>query len=155
MTALEMRLLGYGLAAASVLWLLLVVKGWHDDAQKLPQVTQDFAVYRTAIEAGVKVRKEVSDGYEGELSALRASRDAAGPARVVRLCQPPTDVPAAPRGSGVDSGASPGAGPLPQVAGPDIGPKLYASADEADEVSAKLRACQSYAEKIKAWGSKR
>jgi hypothetical protein len=154
MTALEIRLLGYGVAAASLIWLFLVVKSWHDDAQQLPQVQKDFAVYKTAIETGATVRKEVSDGYEGEISKLKADRDAAGPARVVRLCSPSPVVPSAPRGTSGDPDATPGAGALPQVAGPDVGQRLYADADEADEMSAKLRACQAYARKVMDWAKR-
>jgi len=153
-TALEIRLIGYGVAAGLLLWLLLAVKGWHDDAVKLPQVQQDFAVYKTAVEEGAKVRKEVSDGFENEKAGLQARIDAAGPARAVRLCAPasPSVVPGATGGPVRDPGPATGAGVLPQEPGPDIGQRLYGDADKADVLSAQLRACQAYAAKVQAWG---
>lgn len=143
-----LRLLPYAIGGVVVIWLFLVVKGWHDDAQKLPQVQQEYAVYREGVETARKVRKEVSDEYEGELTGLRAARDAA-PARTVRLC-PSASVPSTPGTTGIDHGPASGTGVLPQEPGPDIGPRLYGKSDEADEVSARLRACQAFVRKITA-----
>lgn len=132
------------LGGLAIVWLGLIFKGWHDDAQKLPQVEKEYEVYRAQQETAAKVRKEVSGEYQAELSELRAGRK---PAPAVRLCPAPAPVPASGT-SGGNHGSAAGAGPLPQVPGPDIGHRLYSDADRADELSAQLRACQSFVRKL-------
>lgn len=147
-----LRFWPYLLGAIAIIWLGLLVKGWHDDAQKLPVVQGQFDVYRTATETAAKVRKEVSGEYQSELSTLRAGQRQPAPA--VRLCQSPvqadTGTPGGNHGaSTTDRELSQGAGSGAQ-AGPDIGRDLYQLADRADEVTAQLRACQSFVGKIAA-----
>ena len=140
----------YLLGAVIAIWLGLMVKGWHDDAQKLPVVERQFDVYRTATETAAKVRKEVSGEYQDELSTLRNQRP---PAPAVRLGSN-SPVQASSGAAGGDHGPSTADGQLSQgagsgaQAGPDIGSALFAIADRADEVSAQLRACQSFIGKI-------
>lgn len=134
------------------MWLGLVVKGWHDDSEKLDEVEQEYAVYRTGIETAAKVRKEVSDGFQSEIATLRANQR---PAPTVRLCQSPGSVPASGPAGG-NNGSSPSGWQLPKAderdhqEGPDIGTDLFGLADRADELSAQLRACQSFVGKLQA-----
>lgn len=87
--------------------------------------------------------EEASNGHQQELSRLRGAR----PSRVVRVCD------ASAGGNQVRDAQAPGGSPdgsatgglLPQGDGSrDIGPGLYAIADDADECSAKVRALQDW-----------
>jgi hypothetical protein len=150
---------------ACVLWIVLVLKGWHDAKQALPAVRaeRDAAIAETR-----RVRKDlageidrlesVNEDLLDEKEALRAQRDAI-PVRAVRLCRSPAEAGPAlardPAAAGRDDGAGAGARVLPPeagwdhpegpaVAGVDIGADLYALADEADELLAAHRALQAY-----------
>jgi hypothetical protein len=109
------------------------VHGWRQDALQLGAVRQEMV----ALKAAQAASQKASEGLQDELQNLRNTRK---PAPAVRLCKPAKPVP--PTGAGRD-GTAPGAGELPQEAGPDIGADLYGLADEADELAARLRACQA------------
>jgi hypothetical protein len=108
------------------------VNSWRQDALQLGAVRQEMVELKAAQAASQKA----SQGLQDELQNLRNTRKPAPP---VRLCKPAKPVPEA--GTGRD-GSAPGAGELPQEAGRDIGGDLYGLADEADELAARLRACQ-------------
>jgi hypothetical protein len=154
---LLLRFLPWILGGALALGLLLTINGWRKDAAQLPVVRQQFAVYQTDVETARRTRAEVSNEYQGELERLRADAGKR-PAPPVRLCQqPPAQVmPAAGTaggrdGPGTTGGQLPG-GTGPSVAegpGPDIGAELFALADRADRLSAQLRACQSFVDKVR------
>jgi hypothetical protein len=108
------------------------VNSWRQDALQLGAVRQEMVELKAAQEAS----QAASQGLQDELQNLRNTRK---PAPVVRMCKPAKPVPEA--GAGRD-GSTPGAGELPQEAGRDIGGDLYGLADEADELAARLRACQ-------------
>jgi hypothetical protein len=125
-----------GLAAAVLValgFLAWTVHGWHRDAQQLEAVRRDMA----ALQAAQAASQKASEGLQNELEELRSSRKPAPP---VRVCKPAKPVPQA--GAGRDDPAT-GAGELPKEAGPDIGADLYGLADDADELAARLRACQA------------
>jgi hypothetical protein len=109
------------------------VHGWRQDALQLGAVRQEMV----ALKAAQAASQKASEGLQDELQNLRNTRK---PAPAVRLCKPAKPLP--PTGAGRD-GTAPGAGELPQEAGPDIGADLYGLADEADELAARLRACQA------------
>ncbi len=137
-----------GIAAA---WLFVVVNGWRKDSIELPKVQQQYAVYREGVETAQRVREEVSSGFQAEIAALRANQR---PAPVVRLCQPAPVVPSDRTPSGSDgSGAAPGQLPpgtaADAVPGRDIGSELFRIADRADELTAQLRACQAFVERVR------
>jgi hypothetical protein len=108
------------------------VHGWHQDALQLAAVRQEMS----ALKAAQAASQKASEGLQDELQNLRNARK---PAPAVRVCKPAKSVPQA--GGGRD-GSAPGAGQLPQEAGENIGPDLYGLADDADELAARLRACQ-------------
>lgn len=87
--------------------------------------------------------EEASNAHQQELSRLRGNR----PSRVVRVCDSASgsnQVHDA-KTSGGPVGPTPSGGLLPQGDGSrDIGPGLYAIADDADECSAKVRALQDW-----------
>lgn len=85
------------------------------------------------------------ESYEAELAALRARNVPAGP---VRLCRErdPGRVPGGPTSGPADGGSA--GRELPIEAGKDIAVELYRLADEADEVSARLRALQEYSRAV-------
>jgi type II secretory pathway pseudopilin PulG len=109
------------------------VNSWRQDALELGAVRQEMA----ALKAAQAASQKASQGLQDELQNLRNTRK---PAPAIRLCKPAKPVPEA--GTGRDDSA-PGTGELPQEAGPDIGTDLYGLADEADELAARLRACQA------------
>jgi hypothetical protein len=109
------------------------VNSWRQDALELGAVRQEMVELKAAQEASHKA----SEGLQNELQNLRNTRK---PSPVVRMCKPAKPVPQARAGR---DGSTPGAGELPQEAGPDIGTDLYGLADEADELAARLRACQA------------
>jgi hypothetical protein len=109
------------------------VNSWRQDALELGAVRQEMVELKASQEASHKA----SEGLQNELETLRATRK---PSPVVRMCKPAKPVPEA--GAGHND-STPGAGELPQEAGRDIGGDLYGLADEADELAARLRACQA------------
>ena len=124
-----------GIAAFVILLLVsggLVVRGWHQDSLALDGARQELQSLKASQEAS----HAASKGLQDEIEKLRTARK---PAPVIRLHRCPDKVPGA--GAGRD-GSTTGAGELPQEAGLDTGP-IYDLADEADELAARLRACQA------------
>lgn len=134
--------------------LLVVVKGWHDKALRLPAVEKqrDTAIaakakYETDLTRELARTRTISQGLQDELQTIRGAARAQ-PAPVVRLCNRTVrrDLLAdRAAGPGADEAAAAG-GQLPETDGPgrDIGPELYAIADDADEIVASCRALQGY-----------
>jgi hypothetical protein len=161
--ALPWRLIGKGvlalMALACLLWIFLVLKGWHDDSQALPGVKverdkaqAETARVRTDLAGEVTRLNSVNEGLIRENEVLRAQR-AVLPVRSVRLCRPSPEARASagdPAAASGDHASAAGAGVLPQeagrglVQGPDIGADLYLVADEADDMLARYRALQEY-----------
>lgn len=125
---------GIAVVAIIIGWVGLTVNGWRQDSTKLVAVRQELSDVKAAQAASHKA----SEDLQGELQTLRDA--ARKPSPVVRMCKPAKPVPEA--GTERD-GAAPGTGELPQEAGPDIGKDLYDLADDADELAARLRACQA------------
>lgn len=142
MSGLELRLLGYGFAAVAGLGAWLWLADLRRDAASGRQAQRDLAVLQATVTERARHDADVQKGYQTELERLRAER--ARPARVIRVCDAAPAVPASggPAGQSDDPGT--GAGELPQAAGRDIGPALYAEADRADELAAQLRALQEW-----------
>jgi len=122
------------LAGAALLAYLI----WHDHhqtqrANRLARENVELEERASTAEANAAKAREASDAYQKRLAANRGARGAT-PVRSVRLCLGPERVPAT--AGGHDAAGSDG---LPEApgrdleAGPDIGPDLYALADEADE----------------------
>lgn len=151
------KAVGVLVVAAALTWAYATVARWRSDAAKLPAVeaARDAAIeyqeqYRTAMRAEITRVSRASKGYQDELTALRITA-LAQPARVVRLCRPagparPADRPAdaGPDGAAAATGVVPKATGSGVEQGPDIGPDLYALADEADRIVAQCRALQEY-----------
>lgn len=148
------RWVGFGIVGLCLLWLGLVLKGWHDDSQALPGVKAErdaaraeTAQVRADLTAEAFRLAKVNEGLSDENEILRRQRESV-PVRSVRLCpaaRPAEQAnPAAP--SGGDAAAT-GSGVLSPEAGPgpDIGPALFALADEADELLRRYRGLQEYA----------
>lgn len=148
LAAVPWRLIGYGIAVAALLALGWRVNQWREGFHaraaaeaRSEQIAKDAATTLATVTAQLRASYEASEGYQNELSTLRAART---PSRPVRVCR---DVPAAPSNRPTPGGpdaATPGAGALPQEPGQDIGPDLYGQADEADELAARLRALQEW-----------
>ncbi len=113
-------------------------------------LTATLASERAARAHELKIATEASHDYESRLQALSVAR-ADTPVQSVRLCRSPTGwVPApspAPSGTGPGSDAGhAGEAGSDLEAGPDIGPALYALADEKDE---ELARCASLIKWVK------
>jgi hypothetical protein len=143
------RILSAVAALALVGWGGYVVHGWRRDAAELPRVRTAFAAYQAEAARQFRIAYTASEGYHRELRHLRAAR-AAAPAPVVRLCLDPPE-PALVRraaGSGGVPATAPDAGvrsaedDRDRVPGPDIGPELFALADELDAFLAQCRGAQ-------------
>lgn len=150
-----------GLLAVVVLalavWAVSVVGRWRADAQELVAVRADLATAEGRLrdyEKRVQEYQHAQDSYESELATLHARNQAlvdAGRAVVpVRLCS--YTAPAVPGGPDFARGAAdaaartgvvPGTAGTGAVPGPDIGPDLRALADDADDIVARARLCQS------------
>jgi anti-sigma-K factor RskA len=155
------KLAGYVLAAAAISLLAWRVSVWREGYKALPaaqqalEASQALRVKEAAQWAAEAARiASVNEGLTNENETLRAVR-AATPVRSVRLCSSPAAARSvAPATTPAPSGneAPAGAGELQEaagrdlVAGPDIGPSLYALMDEADEVVKSCRALQGYVE---------
>jgi len=142
--------LGAGAAILALLiWAGLAVNGWRNDSLALANAearTAEIAQQaRDAMATLAEAHKDALDASQGLQNELQTLRDNRKPAPVVRLCREPR-VPTGPaKGAGAPGrdGSGPAAGELPQTLGPDIGGDLYGLADDADEVAARLRACQA------------
>jgi len=143
------------LAVAALGWR---VTRWHDAYEALPGVqsalereetceggSKCYARQRALQEAAGHATVVAVESYEAELAALRARNVPAGP---VRLCRErdPGRVPGGPTSGPADGGSA--GRELPIEAGKDIAVELYRLADEADEVSARLRALQEYSRAV-------
>lgn len=155
----KVDLVAWGLIAAGVLALGLVVKGWRDDSLELPRVRDQAkqlkdnyaALEKRQAENATKTEKHGHE-FDQAQDALNAGR---GHAPDVRVCLDHS-VPAsrvASRGSakpGDEASADPGV--VPQAAqrdpeeraGPNIGPELYALIDKADDVALVAQSCQGW-----------
>lgn len=143
---------------AGILAAVGVIAGvfaWKASIEKNALLELDLAIAeeqvieeRAAREDSDRARVE----YHDELAVLKTARDSQ-PARVVRVC---TSVPAAagdgvrdPAGSARTLGETAAAGGVPPAPGPDIGPELYAAADDADLDVAACRALYGLAKAFK------
>lgn len=139
--------------AAALVWV-----GWHYggreaerdlEAARLEWATAHLASVE-ALRAEQDEQRErsrvVEERYEQSKSELDDIRRNL-PARVVRLCRAATDrgqVPGVPAAPGGDAGAAGNDADLPGTAGPDIGGRLYAFADECDDNARRLEALQEW-----------
>ena len=148
MIDLPARTLAYAITVAALAlggWLLWhTVTGWRDDARKLPEVEMKLAATLAAQETARRIRAEVTQDYASEIQRLRDAA-ARGP-RVIRVCDAPSVPQPGAAPGGTDDPGAPG-GELPQAAGRDIGPALYAEAERADALAAQLRALQAWVKK--------
>lgn len=142
----------------AALGLALVWVGWHYGAAHERGAIEDERVAQLkatvvaveaarAEEAAARERStEVETRYEDaklELDRVRADI----PARVVRLCVAAGSqrhLPGVPAAPGVDHGASADQPDVSGTAGPDIGPELYALADQCDDAARRLSAAQEW-----------
>ena len=155
-TPATLKMIGFGLVIAAVLavmsWVGITVGGWRTEAAKVPGLKQDIAnrdATITEIQRQITVTTEASNGYQAELERLR--NVPASPIGPIRLCKPATasrvQVPASKPGPDEAPG---GGGPVPSADGesPDIGPALFALADDADRCSAQVRGLQEFSRKL-------
>jgi hypothetical protein len=141
------------IALGLLVWLGLIVKGWKDDATRLPlveqerdQVIADLAHYKTDLRSA----QEASNGYQTELATLRtvAARAPDSPVRLCPRARVPErrEIPAAGTGSPAAAASTGDVPPQPELPRErDIGPGLFDLADRADELSAQVRGLQEYA----------
>ena len=127
---------------------------WKHKADELPALHHQIAQLETdyaRLQADIARQSEESDraaqSYLDEVHRQQALA-AGSPVPVVRLCEPARTVylPAPARSPVRATPAAAPAGTLPPVAGPDIEidtRRLYDLADEADRISAQLRALLS------------
>ena len=158
--ALPWRLIGAAGLVAVVALMGWRVTRWHDAYAALPGL-RDALAREEACEEGSQcadrvaaltarhdaIAQEVAADYARELADI-AARPV--PVQPVRLCRPRgagrvSGQPAAP----APDGATPGAD-VPVEVGRDIAVELYRLADEADALSARLRALQDYSRAVSA-----
>lgn len=152
-----LRLIAAGAILAALAGFGLWLDGLRDEAAEARELRQELLTLREAyaqqleaIKADSAARDEAQRGYLDEIAKLRT---AAARVPVVRVCQPRADDPVMPAGQAITASAGKAtapAGVLPAGAasdsagGRDIGPGLARLVDEADEVSAQLRAVLAY-----------
>lgn len=139
--------------AAGLVWV-----GWHYggreaerdlEAARLEWATAHLESIE-ALRAEQDKQREVSRAVEVDYEKAKSELDDVRrnlPARVVRLCRSAAnqrDVPAVSVAAGVDAGAGAGAADDAREAGPDIGGRLYAFADECDDAVRRLEALQNW-----------
>lgn len=132
-----------------LLWRDKIVTKQRNEARaEARQIKADYAAYKAAAEHERKIGKDATDDYERRLNDLQMARTDT-PVRSVRLCRSPSGwVPApSPTASGTDAGSESGhqseARQDPGVSR-DLGPELYALADEKDEQLARCAALQGW-----------
>ncbi|HRC61592.1 MAG TPA: hypothetical protein PLX85_00025 [Dehalococcoidia bacterium] len=146
MNALELRLVGYGLAIAAALGLYTYVHELRSQAARVAPLEALVAGYR----ANEQLRKEQDHAITKDVAATAAAAavSALGPVRLCRPAAVPTPAAASPAGPSAGAGA--GALPSGVEAGPDIGPQLERTGDEADALIVTARACQAYVRSLPA-----
>lgn len=130
-----------GLIAAAVALIGYLMWREHTLTRKVAEKHAALIIEREKVEqrdqqikqlhAEAEKQRKASDDYQTELERLQAAR-ADVPTRIVRLCRTAPSVPEA--ASGPPEAGTEG---LPVEAGPDIGERLYALADEADRCAAQ------------------
>jgi len=150
--ALPWRLIGAGVAVAALVAFGWRVNEWRQGYHgKAAAEARTAEIAKEASEAMVLLAErhrqalEASEKHQDELSTLRAARDAAPPAPVLRLCREPrVPAPSASGGStpGPDAARASG-GEFQEETRFDTRP-LYDEADRADELAARLRALQEW-----------
>lgn len=112
-------------------------------AGKANALTAQLEAEQKAREHERQLQQDATNDYEAKLARLSRDR-ALTPVRSVRLCKPDPAVPGpapAPNGTAAGTaGEQPAEAGRNLVAGADIGPNLYALADEADERAAQCNA---------------
>ena len=155
------RWIAYAVAAAVLVWLLLLVRHWRTDSVvELPKAQEALAaelecvdgsacqkrIAKAQADAAAKqysADQEVLDGYQKGLQAV-SDYAAAHPAPSVRLCRPTSQpVVRVPGTPGPADGSAPGRD-VPAEVGRDIGVELYRLADDADREALKLRSLQQW-----------
>lgn len=136
-------------------WAGFIVHGWHRDAGRMAAAEADRDAIKAqaaqtiaSLQESIVAAQAASQGYQNELSTLRA---AARPVPAVRVCKPAGgSVPAVAAAARRPDAAGPPAGVVPGAVGGDsgvsrdIGPDLAALTDEADRCSAQLRGLQAW-----------
>lgn len=150
------KLIAYGIAAAALIGLLILVNSWRIDSnklesaqQKLKQVRADYAERDRLRTEQDKISTDKARDYETQLAdARKTNTELAGRRPAVRLCRSAPSVPAVPKPSaepatapreGLHSETGPSANQ-----GPDISRDLYRLALEADECSVRLTTLQGW-----------
>lgn len=144
-STLEIRLIGALVAVILLFGIGVYLE--HRGVEKCQMDDAKVAAIQTAAAKEQEAQdasrvKDAEDQYHDELT--KNLQPVAVPEPVVRLCVSPRPK-SLPQASTHPSGppsAPTATGPLPPVAGPDIGPKLYAEADRADKIAAQLRALE-------------
>lgn len=143
-SALEIRLIG-ALVAVFVFFGIGVYLE-HRGVQKCEISQAQIVAIQTAAarEQEAKDARTVQDAEDQYREELAKNAGVLAPVPDVRLCLDtgPSPVPQAQSHPSGSPGAPTAARPLPAVARPNVGPKLYADADLADKLSAELRALQ-------------
>jgi hypothetical protein len=140
-TGLELRLLGYGLAALALFGGWQYVEYLQRRSARVDALVQEVADLRVNAATRDKQDEQIAKDQAATVAAAVASGLGA-----VRLCKPASAGPAAPAAVSGGPGAGPGAGALPAgtEADRDIGPDLEQLGDEADALIVTARACQQY-----------
>ena len=138
--------------AAALVWV-----GWHYggreaegdlEAARLEWATahlESIEALRAEQDEQRERSRVVEESYEQSKSELEDVRRNL-PARVVRLCRAanPRDVPGVPGTAAGHDGSASGDSDVQGAAGPDIGGRLYALADECDDAARRLKALQEW-----------
>lgn len=150
--ALPWRLIAYSMAAVAVLAIGWQVHGWRQGylgkaaaEARTAEIAQQASEAMALLAERHRQALEASEKHQNELSTLRAARDAAPPAPVLRLCREPRVPAPGSRSSpapGPDAAAAP-SGEFQEETRFDTRP-LYDEADRADELAARLRALQEW-----------
>ena len=140
----RLGLVAVGLLAATIFGFR--IHSWKADSDQLKAARQEIQSMRERYAVELKAAQEASYAYQTELDQIRQHPVASK--RPVRLCrQSSNPKPFQPTTPAVDESPAP-SGVVPETAGPDIGPDLYALARQCDEVSAELRALQTWVRQI-------
>lgn len=134
--------IGFGIAA----WFGFQVGTWRANSHQLKAAKAQIESIQAEHAIELKAAQDAAYDYQKELDRIR--RTPASPRPVVRMCNvPPKPAAEEPTPAPTDGATTPRE-VVPEPARPDIGPDLYALAQRCDEVSAELRALQSWVNQV-------
>jgi len=137
------RWVAYAAGVVALVWLLLLIRHWHQDSVQLPAVREQVLQEKKKGEEEVKrmrtawaAAQSASEGYQHELETIRNTPVPVN--TVIRVCKPAPRVSSPGAGAAGPSPTTPATGVLYETLDLDTRP-LFGDAARCDALSAQVR----------------